>query len=672
MIVALILAWSLLVVSRVILLYSMERFGVDQGLRQDTLTLGNLLWAAAPTLSVFACACVEKWRASTAGSWLGWLVAAFVGVLIAYVAGFIGLVLSVTVAPPYRVSAQDRFHIPFFSLSRRIVTWAGNFRLVRLADPDRPARWVLAHLPEDLRSGYFDREGHLYPGHWLVLMMLVVSSIVYWGLGAHKGANLGMPSHVPALAYILIGMLVANWILSMAAFFLDRYRIPLVTPILLFCVLSGQSPQSDYYFAVRDGVLNPAVSPADALKAHRSNHPSASKNPNGQVVVVATAGGGIQAAGWTARVLTGLQEQCSEISGGKANFANSVAAISAVSGGAVGALFFVNAYDTGATSPGFYKTGTDLQEIVEQAETPALRDVAWAMVYRDPLRAIFPYLRYSDEDKTLDRGFALEQTWRKRGSIYAYLSNWREGVKEGWRPAVIFNGTVAETGQPFLLATTDFNTGSAIPTRQTFAQAYPNCDVPVVTAARLAASFPYVSPAARPLSHWPEYHIVDGGYYDNFGVDNLVAWLDQALSTLEPGKRPDVLFIQIRSFPKDAFPGPVSKGWFYQTYAPVTALLGVRTTAQLVRDREELQFLRAKWEGSDDHLHIGDAQFEFQGEDAPLSWQLTDKQKEKIKAEWDKIVGGKGGRENTEALETVRSFCTLQSTGTPLAAASPH
>jgi hypothetical protein len=95
---------------------------------------------------------------------------------------------------------------------------------------------------------------------------------------------------------------------------------------------------------------------------------------------------------------------------------------------------------------------------------------------------------------------------------------------------------------------------------------------------------------------------VDGGYYDNFGVDSLIAWLNQGLDNLGKEKEhspevslPNVLFIQIRSFPYDAFPSPASRGWFYQSYAPVDALMSVRTTAQLVRDRDELDLLKRKW-----------------------------------------------------------------------------
>jgi hypothetical protein len=491
----------------------------------------------------------------------------------------------------------------------------------------------------------------------------VISVVLFVIVGSFKQARLGMPSSVPALSYILILMLVLNWVLSTLAFFLDRYRVPLLLPIALFCTLGGQFSQSDHYFALRDGVSIPPVSPRETLKVRGLKYRSL-KHPKGGVIVVATAGGGIQAAGWTAKVLTGLQEECSN--GPGSNFADSIAAISAVSGGAVGTLFFVNQYETTGASPGFQPSPEGLQRIIDQAETPALADIAWAMVYVDSGRIFFPYLKNSTEKKTLDRGFVLEQTWRNRGSIHAYLTNWREGVEQGWRPAVIFNATIAETGQPFLLATTDFDVGTKTPARQTLTKAFPNSDIPVVTAARLAASFPFVSAASRPLTSKPEHHLVDGGYYDNFGVDSLAEWLDQALSGLNGGDRPDVLVIQIRSFPSDSNPAPSSKGWFYQSYAPANALLSVRTTAQLVRDREELDLLREKWSAKD-HVRIEIATFEFSGHDAPLTWELTENQKQEIKAEWEKILKDPGRKED---LETVREFCTGQPVEKPASASA--
>jgi hypothetical protein len=52
------------------------------------------------------------------------------------------------------------------------------------------------------------------------------------------------------------------------------------------------------------------------------------------IVVAAAAGGGIQSAAWTSRVLCSLRQQVPESS-------EHVAAISGVSGGSVGAMFYL-------------------------------------------------------------------------------------------------------------------------------------------------------------------------------------------------------------------------------------------------------------------------------------------------------------------------------------------
>ncbi|MBV9885559.1 MAG: hypothetical protein JO119_03340, partial [Acidobacteria bacterium] len=245
----------------------------------------------------------------------------------------------------------------------------------------------------------------------------------------------------------------------------------------------------------------------------------------------------------------------------------------------------------------------DLDTIVTSAETPELSDVGWALAYSDVWRALLPYVKWQ-QNKIVDRGWALEQGWRKSGDIEARLSEWRQGVREGWRPALIFNSTIVETGEPMLLATTDIHPRKVShrpdgkitdldsePDWRTLKDLFPKCptcDVPVVTAVRLAASFEYVSPASQGEIDDEPFHLVDGGYYDNYGVYSLLEWLREALEKNE-SDAPDVLIIQIRSFPENARERPKNRSWFYQTYAPLDTLLSVRTTGQLLRDRDALQ-----------------------------------------------------------------------------------
>ena len=100
-----------------------------------------------------------------------------------------------------------------------------------------------------------------------------------------------------------------------------------------------------------------------------------------------------------------------------------------------------------------------------------------------------------------DRGSALEDAWKRSPTLSkATLDKWRADLiasPQRERPAVLFNATVAETGQRMLLSTTTLETKQDDAGRREFVLDFPDVDLPVTTAARLSATFPYVSPATR-------------------------------------------------------------------------------------------------------------------------------------------------------------------------------
>jgi hypothetical protein len=609
-VVAVILAWSLVLTARLVLLNGTLRFGVIQMINQK-----NFRWwwwlvtlaLSAPAVAgqFFKCA---EFHLSWPEIWHNAL-AAGAGVSFAYLLGYSSLWLAILVSP--KGSQPDTSTFPAIRLMRDGLAWANTSANKRTVLPNWFTRRLircLAWLPTDLQAGYLDNRPHLdgsanagfglpWAGHWLAFCFAFLTFALYIWIGVYKKAHLGETTSIPALAMVLFLFLNLNWILSFLTFFLDRFRVPLLIPLGILAVFGTYFPSSDRYYQIHSGVTVSAVHPYEALQQRVRRKP---------IIVVATAGGGIQAAAWTARVLTGLQHESEAWQHG--NFANSIALISSVSGGATGSLFFLDQYGLGSGQPGFQLPDKDdnFTNLIKQASAPALDDVAWALVYRD-LRGIIPQWNVSAEDELLDRGRMLELAWQRRTHNSGNLSAWRDGVKEGWRPAVIFNATIAETGEPLLLAATDLNRqtsrsanpAAAQPDRKTFYNLYPGADLPVVTAVRLAASFPYVAPAARAQTSRPEYHVIDGGYYDNYGVASAVEWIDEAFAAFpNTADLPDVLVIQIRSFPNDPLPLPRKRGWFFQAHAPITGLLSERTTAQLVRDRDDLRLLQRRWWGS--------------------------------------------------------------------------
>ena len=334
---------------------------------------------------------------------------------------------------------------------------------------------------------------------------------------------------------------------------------------------------------------------------------------------------------------------------------------------------------------------------------PSLDAVAWGLTYPDLVFNLFPVVKGIGTNGAgawhlvdggaifADRGRTLENSWYYRLDDQqkdSTLAQWREDVSQGKRPAVIFNSTFVETGQRYLLGTTS---SDAKPTaslqsisdrltgRVAFEEAYPNYDIAVRTAARLSASFPLVSPAARILDdttavvrnlrsstsaghatpdiYTPEFHAVDGGYYDNYGVATLLDWLDAAVNAraASPGKGPTqsptrIALVEIRSSPDADPPDPGGGGFFFQTLNPFLTLLHVRSAGQLSHNAldEDLitRFFATKG------VEVCSFVFEFKNVDSrgcpraePLNWHLTPEDKEAL----------------TKALDTVPIRTTRQS-----------
>lgn len=666
---ALVLAWSILLTSRIVLLNCGDRFKIPSVMTAAGLKgwpFFAIVVLSLPTiLGQFT---QEKdfrpnQRMCTSCVWaIG--AAAFCS----YALAFIALWCAVLLAPPNTQGSALTF--PCLGFMKNWLKWADDHQV--LPKGLRAGIWVREHLPCSLWSGYLASDGFLWSGHWLALLFSLATIAMYLFVGWRHGASFGKPSEVTALTFVLLLLLNVNLVLAFAAFFLDRFRLPVLAPLILFAIISGNVRSSDCYFHILPlGAGTDAVSPGQVLRA-RAGRP---------IVVIATAGGGIQAAAWTAQVLAGLQEQYEKWKPGQ-QFSENVTLISSVSGGATGSMFYLNLYDP--LAPQHFHP-EQLAHLTEVASEASLDDVAWALVYHDIPRIFFPAGSLSD------RGFVLEETWKNRGHIGSTLSRWRYGVAEGWMPATIFNSTIDETGEPLLFSTTEIpKNGATISAvtahNRSFDDMYPGADLPVVTAVRLAATFPFVSPAARPDTNKPDdYHMIDGGYYDNYGISSLIGWLEQGLTELQQACQnasrdpkenrvcsttlvPRILVLQIRPFPGDEEAEPKKKGWAFQLYAPIKGLLSVRSTAQLLRDREALRLFAQRWEPgnvSTALARIHFATFEFGGFtgrekdkaiNPPLSWAMSPSQIQAVKDDWMERVNHADPTQDDPNINQVHCF----------------
>jgi Patatin-like phospholipase len=548
-------------------------------------------------------------------------------------------------------------------------------------------------FPSGLGRGYFeyenDRVVSILPGHITALALFLLTFMIYVWIGKRDYSNLmdGTPTTIPTLCYVLLLFTLLCWGFSSLAFLLDSYRIPVLVPVVALLFITSFTPglRSDYYYPV----MKP-VDPDPKGSVYSSDEP---------MIVVAVTGGGIQSASWAARVLTGLEAKCREVKCAP-EFDESIRVISAVSGGSVGTMYFLNEYK-GGHLPGNEPDSPALEKIVARAERSSLDYVLWGLLYPDLARLVIPW----PFKEKWDRGRALERAWsRDTGAgINELLSEWRNDTRINLenentddnrpaRPAVIFNSTVTESGQRLPLTTTERLEYIAPPKRvlsheDLFEKGKAETDVSVVTATRLSATFPYVSPAARADVKGPAAHLVDGGYYDNYGVSSLVEWLDAEFEN-NPGTGRKVLVLEIHGAGGGCASGGKqtseeqtgspegteapdgrtqqirgNRGWFYQAFAPLWTVLNVRGPAQRGNNEVALDLLIGKWDEKgekedDEDVDFTRAIFSFDGPDPPTSWHLTEKQKLDIQYYWEAELDEECN--NDQGWDKVASFLGTQ------------
>ena len=322
-------------------------------------------------------------------------------------------------------------------------------------------------------------------------------------------------SPVPVPQWLGMGTILflaaASWI-SLGSVFVylgSRSQFPVITVVVLAALLFSRW---------NDNHLIRAVPPQEVrrgsvIQAFDTWYGLAEKNDGAGTMhplfIVATEGGGIRAAYWTAVVLGGIQDA-------NPSFAPHLFAISGVSGGSLGAAVFDALL--AEPNPGSFKFKDKAHDILGQDFlSPALA----SMLYPDLVQRFLPVpIPYFDRARALEMGW--ERAWQKTMGnnrlADSFVDLWKPGPRE-WMPMLLLNGTSVDRGNRIItsnLRVTDsfFDAEDAAlklspPGTGAVGAA---CHIPLSTAAHMSARFTFVSPAGR----FPDgTHVVDGGYFEN-------------------------------------------------------------------------------------------------------------------------------------------------------------
>jgi hypothetical protein len=314
-----------------------------------------------------------------------------------------------------------------------------------------------------------------------------------------------------------------------------RWEMPLMTLALVLAIVI--SPLADNH-AIRTVEEKPdferrnVAATFDSWMQHFVK--DVDTRPRPQIFIVATEGGGIRAAYWTAAVLGKLHDA----TGGA--FTNHLFAISGISGGSVGAAVYQTAV---VNTPGsVYDSST--KALAYDALAPTLASMSGPDLLQRFIPA--PIVR-RDRAAQLEMGW--EEGWASaNGSTKdalrrPFLSLYANGGSARL-PSVFFNGTSVETGQRLITSNCLI---SDLPNADDTLKLLGK-DVRISTAGLNSARFPYVSPAGNiPTSD----HVVDGGYFETTGAATALQVFHAIASTpIFQKTQPHVTFIVISFRPK--------------------------------------------------------------------------------------------------------------------------
>ncbi|QMW01743.1 hypothetical protein [Spirosoma foliorum] len=413
-----------------------------------------------------------------------------------------------------------------------------------------PARWKFSerytNFTQDIRALWRNPLGRVVTTGGLALS---ISLIVLFSLPV----NWGIAQRFRPTAIIIFGITLYTFIGSLIIYFNDyRYRPLMLIVLVYLIIISTFNDNTTVRQATKSSVM--PVTQRPTIQAHFAQWIAARRQEEGDtipLVLVAAEGGGIRALNWTAEALIRLD---SIIPG----FSRHVYALSGVSGGGVGTVFYTAFLRDVAETE---RTGR-FEQFRNVIRDDYLSAVSAALLFPESIQRFVP-----TPLPTLERAKWLEDSWADSYADNIGLHTLDSSLTQLYQtptgynydlPSLLLNGTLAESGQKIVTSNLQLDPGyfkNVVSTLDVL-----GTDVPLKTAASLCSRFPIVTNGGliqkdTLLGNGRKRryggHVVDGGYFDNSGVETCIQLLNNLvplIRQLDTAQRvtviPYILFIQ--------------------------------------------------------------------------------------------------------------------------------
>ena len=346
------------------------------------------------------------------------------------------------------------------------------------------------------------------------------------------------------------------------------------------------------------------------------------------MVIVTVSGGGQRSALWSLNVL----QHSDSVTGNK--LMDQTALITGASGGLFGAAYYRDLYMHGEDR--------NAQERLKEMGNEVLNPVIFTLVVNDLLLKVRNF-EYAGQWYKRERGFEFEERMKRNlnGLLDHPLSYYEKPEANGEIPLLMVSPTITNDGRKLYISpqpTSFFNLGLDEATSKvqginfrSFLKNHQADSLRFLTALRMSATFPYVTPAIS-LPTEPAIQIADAGISDNYGVSDAVIFLrvfkDWVLENTER-----VVVLAIRDSEKDPdVEGAEPNNLIGKFFSPIQGVYRSWDQVQTIKNVQRFDLLKALYE---DHLQRVD--FTYIAQEHPdhdtrasLSWRLTEREKRNV------------------------------------------
>lgn len=357
-----------------------------------------------------------------------------------------------------------------------------------------------------------------------------------------------------------------------------------------------------------------------------------------KMVFLCVSGGGQRAALWA---VNSLLKADSALQG---TLMDQTFLISGASGGVIGAAYYREMFRQNPT----IALDPQKEQLLENIGKDNLNPVIFGLLVNDLFFKIRTH-EYAGRTYSVDRGFVFEKNLNKNldYSLDLQINDYKDPEIRAEIPTLIMSPTIANDGRKLYISSQPISYMSvssnvldeeALKIRGTDFQALFSNNEPeklsFLTALRMSASFPYITPNIS-LPAEPRVEIMDAGISDNFGVSDAIRFINVFKDWISENTN-GVVFLVIRdtksNSPIEKRPNPSVIDRL--TY-PIASVYNNLTNMQDISNDAKLEQMRHWFEGDMDVIEIAYDSFEkgtqqSDVERASLSWHLTSKEKQHI------------------------------------------